>query len=83
VILPEHPDVAVSMSTYSGEFASSFPFQSKSVFTSVRGQGRDLDFTLGDGRAELSLESFSGYVRLARAGESAARAHVGGTRRDK
>jgi hypothetical protein len=69
VILPDHPDVAVSVSTYSGEFRSSFPVQSKSTFTSVRGRGREFDFTLGDGRAELSLESFSGLIRLARAVE--------------
>lgn len=83
VILPEHPDVAVSVSTYSGEFTSSFPVRSSSTLTSVRGQGREFDFTLGDGRAELSLESFSGLIRLARAGEIAGRARAVVVRRDK
>lgn len=83
VILPEHPDVAVSVSTYNGEFTSSFPVQSRSTFRSVKGRGKEFDFTLGDGRAELSLESFSGLIRLVRAGETAGRAHAGETRRDK
>jgi DUF4097 and DUF4098 domain-containing protein YvlB len=82
VILPEHPDVAVSVSTYSGEFASSFPVQSRSTYTSVRGRGKEFDFTLGDGRAELSLQSFSGLIRLVRAGEAAGHARVVEIRRD-
>ena len=83
VILPEHPDVAISMSTYSGEFTSSFPVQSRSTSTSVRGRGKEFDFTLGDGRAELSLESFSGLIRLARAGEPAGHAREVFIPRDK
>jgi hypothetical protein len=83
VALPERPDVTVSVDTYSGEFASSFPVQSKSTFTSVRGRGKEFEFTLGDGRAELSLQSFSGLIRLARAGETAGQAPVVKIRRDK
>ena len=83
VILPAHPDVAVSVSTYSGEFASSFPVQSKSTFTSVKGRGKEFDFTLGDGRAELTLESFSGFIRLVRAGETAGHVSVVHIHRDK
>jgi hypothetical protein len=75
VVLPERPDVTVSVETFSGEFTSSFPVQSRSSSTTVRGHGKEFDFTLGDGRAELSLESFSGLIRLARAGEPAGRAH--------
>ena len=76
VSLTERPDVAVSVNTYSGEFASSFPVQSTSSSTSVRGRGKEFDFTLGDGRAELSLESFSGLIRLVRAGQPAGSAPV-------
>ena len=83
VALPERPDVTVSVDTYSGEFASSFPLQSKSTFTSVRGRGKEFEFTLGDGRAEVSLQSFSGLIRLVRAGETAGRAPVVKIRRDK
>ena len=83
VALPERPDVTVSVDTYSGEFTSSFPVQSKSTFTSVRGRGKEFEFTLGDGRAELSLQSFSGLIRLTRAGETAGHAPVVKIRRDK
>jgi len=83
VALPERPDVTVSVDTYSGEFASSFPAQSKSTFTSVRGLGKEFEFTLGDGRAEMSLQSFSGDIRLVRVGETAGRAPVVPIRRDK
>jgi DUF4097 and DUF4098 domain-containing protein YvlB len=83
VVMPERPDVAVLVNTYSGEFRSSLPVQSKSTFTSVRGLGKEFDFTLGDGRAELSLESFSGLIRLASAGEPAGRQRVIEVRRDK
>ena len=83
VVLPERPDVTISADTYSGEFSSSFVVQSKSRLTSVRGRGKEFEFTLGDGRAELSLESFSGLIRLARAGEPAGRARVVHIPRDK
>ncbi len=83
VTLPERPDVTVSVDTYSGEFASSFPLESKSTLTSVRGRGKEYEFTLGDGRAELSLQSFSGLIRLVRAGETSGRAPVVRIRRDK
>ena len=83
VALPERPDVTVSVDTYSGEFASSFPAQSKSTFTSVRGRGKEFEFTLGDGRAELSMKSFSGVMILTRAGEPAGHARSVFIRRDK
>ena len=83
VVLPERPDVAISVSTYSGEFTSSIPVQGRSTSTSVRGQGKEFDFTLGDGRAELSLASFSGLIRLVRAGEPAGHAREVFIRRDK
>lgn len=82
VTLPERPDVAVAVDTYSGEFTSSFPVHSKSTFTSVRGRGKEFEFTLGDGRAELSLQSFSGLIRLVRAGEPAGQVRVVHIRRD-
>ena len=83
VVIPERPDVTVSADTYSGEFTSSFPVQSKSTFTSVRGRGKEFEFTLGDGRAELSLQSFSGLIRLVRAGEAAGQVRVVHIHRDK
>jgi hypothetical protein len=82
VILPEHPDVTISADTYSGEFSSSF-LPRNPTSTSVRGRGKEFEFTLGDGRAELSLESFSGLIRLERAGESAGHSRVVHIHRDK
>jgi DUF4097 and DUF4098 domain-containing protein YvlB len=71
VALPERPDVTVSVDTYSGEFASSFPVQVGGLK-----RGEQFDFTLGDGRAELSMESFSGTIRLTRASAPAGRVRV-------
>ncbi len=78
VALPERPDVTVSVDTYSGEFASSFPVQ-----VSGLKRGKQFDFTLGDGRAELSMESFSGMIRLTRAGAADGRVRVTGTPKAK
>jgi hypothetical protein len=64
VVLPEHPDVAVNVNAYTGGFESSFPIPVKEIR-----RGRQFRFTLGDGRSELDLESFSGDVRLMRQGE--------------
>jgi hypothetical protein len=51
----------------------------------VRGlkRGKQFEFTLGDGRAELSLESCSGLIRLERAGEPAGPSRVVHIPRDK
>jgi len=67
--LPEKPDVAVTVSTFSGEFSSTFPIAIE------RGQraGKRFSFILGDGSAKLELESFQGGVRLARMAELIAR----------
>lgn len=73
VTLPARPDVTVSVDTYSGEFASSFPMQGGGLK-----RGKQFDFTLGDGRAELSMESFSGMIRLTRADAPAGRVRVTG-----
>lgn len=63
VVLPERPDAAVRVETYDGSFQSSFPVP-------VRPSGPDLEFEfqLGDGSAQLELASFSGAIRLVRAG---------------
>lgn len=64
VALPEHPDAAVTVETYGGSFQSSFPVPARRPRL-----GREFEFTLGDGRAELELASFSGVIRLVREGE--------------
>ena len=71
VALSAQPSVSVSVSTYSGEFDSSFPVK---VTSSHR--NRRMRFTLGSGAAELELESFQGAIRLEQRGSAGmTRAH--------
>jgi len=65
VALSAQPNVSVSVSTYSGEFDSSFPVK----VTSSR-RNRRMRFTLGSGAAELELESFQGAIRLEQRGSA-------------
>ena len=67
VVVPDRASAAVSVSTFNGDFDSSFPVQLQKV-----GRSRSFDFVLGSGRAELELESFSGSIRLQRPGEPVA-----------
>jgi hypothetical protein len=64
VVVPERTSAAVSVSTFNGEFESSFPVQVQGMR-----RGKRFDFILGAGRGELDLESFSGTIRLLRPGE--------------
>ncbi|HET7226616.1 MAG TPA: DUF4097 family beta strand repeat-containing protein [Candidatus Eisenbacteria bacterium] len=61
VVLPRDPDASVSVSTFSGEFVSSLPVQ-----ISDTRRGRNFNFVLGHGAADLRLESFRGTIRLVR-----------------
>jgi Toastrack DUF4097 len=56
------PNAHVLVSTFEGELESEFP-----IMLSRLESGRELDFTLGDGAAEVRLEAFDGEVRLERA----------------
>jgi hypothetical protein len=62
---PEDPDAEVFVATYAGEFSSDFP-----VMATRARHGKGLQFTLGEGRAKLQLESFAGRIRLTREGHS-------------
>jgi DUF4097 and DUF4098 domain-containing protein YvlB len=64
IYVPDHTSAAVSVSTYEGDFHSSFPIQVQGVR-----HARRFDFVLGRGDAELDLESFAGAIRLLRARE--------------
>lgn len=66
VDLPKEPDAQVYVATYGGEFSSDFP-----VSAPRAKHGKGLQFTLGDGRAKLQLESFMGRIRLMREGRRA------------
>jgi hypothetical protein len=63
--LPESPNVTVAVSTFGGDFETSFPIKLKSSERHKR-----MRFTLGTGAAELELESFQGTIRLVERGAS-------------
>ncbi|MBA3893887.1 MAG: DUF4097 family beta strand repeat protein [Gemmatimonadales bacterium] len=65
ITVPEGSNAAVSVSTFNGEFASEFPV----TLTETR-KGKRFNFTLGTGRAQMTLESFQGTIRLVRPGSS-------------
>jgi DUF4097 and DUF4098 domain-containing protein YvlB len=63
VAVPDGVNATVTLATIAGEFRSELPIQ----LTEAR-PGRRVTVTLGTGSAQLELESFSGRVRLTRAG---------------
>ncbi|HSL68980.1 MAG TPA: DUF4097 family beta strand repeat-containing protein [Longimicrobiales bacterium] len=65
VIVPEGTNATVNVSTFNGELDSSFNVALKQ--TTNR---REFSFVLGNGSAQLDLETFGGDVRLRRPGES-------------
>lgn len=58
------PDAEVSISTFDGEFLSDFPV----TITQAVKAGRQFNFTLGRGGAQVFLETFDGTIRLERTG---------------
>ena len=62
VVAADHPNAVFSVSTFSGDFSSDFDV----TFTGTKGH-REMEFTLGDGGPRLSMESFSGDIRLLKA----------------
>ena len=62
VSVPEKSNVAVSVSTFNGEFNSCFPVQ-------LTGKAKHrFNFTIGSGSARLELESFDGDIKICRPG---------------
>jgi DUF4097 and DUF4098 domain-containing protein YvlB len=59
----EKSDVTVSVATFSGNFESSFPIE-----LSETKRGKRFKFTVGDGGALVSLESFQGTIYVVRPG---------------
>ena len=55
---------AVDVETYSGTIESDFPITLQPGERSTRSQPQRYDFTIGDGRARMSIESFSGDIRI-------------------
>jgi DUF4097 and DUF4098 domain-containing protein YvlB len=63
VTVAEGTNAAVSVSTFNGEFASEFPV----TLTETR-KGKRFGFRLGNGSAQVTLESFQGSIELVRPG---------------
>lgn len=66
VVVPRDANVAVSVSTFNGELDTTFEipqFRSES-------SRRSYSFVIGNGRAQLELETFGGDINLRRPGES-------------
>ncbi len=62
--LPDNVNATVSVSTFSGEFESDFPF----TISRLGGTSKRFSFTLGSGSAEVILEAFDGSIELRRSG---------------
>ena len=62
IAVPERTNATISIATFNGEFDSSFPVQ----LTETK-RGKRFMFTLGDGSAQIDLETFEGTIRLRRA----------------
>jgi len=63
IALPKTVNATVSVSTFSGDFASDFP-----VSLSESKPGKQFCFSLGRGSAKVELESFQGTIHLFRPG---------------
>jgi DUF4097 and DUF4098 domain-containing protein YvlB len=66
VTVPETANATFSVRTYNGDFAASFPV--KGPEASELRRGRRATYTLGNGSADVQLESFGGAIRLRRPG---------------
>jgi putative adhesin len=69
VTVADGASAVVSVSTFQGDFESSFPV------TLTERHGKRFEFTLGGGSARIDLESFGGTIRLVRPGEAIKRHH--------
>ena len=64
--VPESTNATFNVRTYNGEFATSLTLNGPDR-SEVR-RGRRVAYTLGNGSAEVEMESFGGAIRLRRAG---------------
>jgi len=66
VTAPDTANATFNVRTYSGEFGASLPVKGPDASTVRR--GKRVTYTLGNGSAEVEMESFGGDIRLRRAG---------------
>ena len=71
MIVPENTNATFTVRAYNGDFSSNLPTK---VVGEVR-RGRRATYTLGNGGAEVELESFGGSIRLRRPGTVPAPRH--------
>ncbi len=62
VTVPAGTNATVNVSTFGGEFETTFPV----TLAETRRQGRRYRFTIGNGSARIELESFNGRLQLRR-----------------
>jgi len=75
--LAESANATVSVSTFSGDFESAFAIQPRRS-----SKGRRFTFELGNGSANIDLESFQGSIGLFRPGGRALRERIGESWKD-
>jgi DUF4097 and DUF4098 domain-containing protein YvlB len=66
VTVPDTANATFNVRTYNGEFGASLPV--KGPDTSTVRRGKRVTYTLGNGSAEVEIETFGGDIRLRRAG---------------
>jgi len=71
LMVPDNSNATFNVRTYSGEFTTSLPV--KGPDSSQVRRGRRVSYTLGNGSAEVELESFGGDIKLRRAGAARTR----------
>jgi DUF4097 and DUF4098 domain-containing protein YvlB len=69
--VPDNSNATFNVRTYSGEFTASLPV--KGPDSSQVRRGRRVSYTLGNGSADVDLESFGGDIKLHRAGAARTR----------
>ena len=68
VTMPESANASVTVNTFNGSFESEFP-----VTITGKTQRKKFSFTVGNGSARVTLESFGGDIQLVRPGSRAAK----------
>ena len=64
--LPTNAGATVSLETFSGSVDSDFPVTLESQTSRGHDHERKMEFRIGDGRARIVLETFSGAIRILR-----------------
>jgi DUF4097 and DUF4098 domain-containing protein YvlB len=64
VVIPSEVNATISVATFNGDFNSTFPIK-----LSETGRGKNFNFVLGNGSAEIDLETFEGEINLRRGGD--------------